>query len=150
VGKYLLDICAELVNMFRKSTTVVNAQIKNAFEIAEFIVVETAFRNLSLPDNVRQAVLERNGTSPVANLLCAYPDLFIFPRKLTAAQGCIFGITTPGGKPLSASRLAALQKHFPTERTAVFSESPKGILAVWLNDGAKSVKPLGEFISTLG
>jgi len=128
----------------------VKAQIKTAFENAEFIVVETAFPNLPLPPGLRSGVLEKNGTSPVASILTAYPDLFIYPRRLSAAQGCLFGVIASGEESLSTNRVSTLKKHFPTEKTAIFTESPKGIFVSWLKDGTKNAKPLDDFNSSLG
>jgi hypothetical protein len=124
--------------------------IKNLFEEAGYIVVQTGITGLQTDPEIVQALADQRTSSPVAQLLHAYPDLFIFPRLILPAAGCLFGIVNQNEDSLDAKRKAAIEKHFPASRTAVFSQKGQSIVAFWYPEGPKKATPIANFIQALG
>ena len=123
--------------------------IKKQFEDARFIVIHTTLSKLSLDSDILNA-LEEQRESAVSQFLYALPDLFIFPRALTAAQGCLFGLISLPDKAIDPQRMATLKKYYPTSRVAVFSQKDNTICAFWCTDGPKKSLPIDRFIVALG
>jgi hypothetical protein len=123
-------------------------KIKEFFEPADFIVSETDFTTLPIKETLRLAILEMNKKSSVGIFLYFFPDLFIFPRKIPAVNGCFFGVIVTSGN-LPDERAETLNKHFPVDRIAIFTELENQIKVRWMNDSSTNFIELDEFISSL-
>src|SRR6266516_6592248 len=105
--------------------------IKASFEEAGFIVAATALGNLDLEVEITEALKSQRSTSPAAQILHAYPELFIYPRALPPRRACIFGVVLEKGTVIDPARRAALEKYFPVSRTVVFGREADRIVASW-------------------